>query len=459
MEMDIQCIANDLTDGLIVVDDEGIVRLFNKKAREIAGLSMDKIIEGLCILNFAKETPAFADLHQYVTGRSRALTNKIYNINNYTVMCSIFRMEQNGKLMGAVLKLEDLTNQIRLRDEKNSLLSKIRKNAEFTTQEGILPKLVGESYILQYVKHISYKAALSNSNILLLGESGTGKSVLAESIHKASDRKNQPFISINCGAIPESLMESELFGYEEGAFTGARKEGRIGYFELADKGTLFLDEIGDMSNNMQVKLLSVIQNRKFMRIGGSTEKSVDIRIITATNKDLVKLINNGKFREDLYYRINVLPIYIPPLRERKEDIYLLVHALLPQICLLLGRKEKVVSPDAMSYLLTYDWPGNIRQLENVLERAINICEGDLITRQDVHLDMVCSKAETMANRPFSAEKIQPLCQAVDDFEKEYIENTLQFCNNDKNLAMQMLKIAKTTFYKKLIQYKIASKSD
>lgn len=454
MELALQLIANDLTDGLVIIDAEGRVSMLNKKAREIAGFPLEKTIEGCLITDFSEGISAFTDLFGYLRGQKPALTGKICNINNYSVMCSTFLLEEGGRLIGAALKLEDLTDNFRLRDERNSLLNKIRKNTKLVSQDSLLPELVGESYSFQSVKRIAYKAAVSNSNILLLGESGTGKSVLAASIHKSSSRKNQPFISINCGAIPESLLESELFGYEEGAFTGARKEGRIGYFELANGGTLFLDEIGDMSFNMQVKLLSVIQNRKIMRIGGSTEKVVDIRVITATNKDLVNLINEGKFREDLYYRINVLPIYIPPLRERKEDIYLLVHALIPRICLAMGKEEKVVSTDAMTYLLTYDWPGNIRQLENVLERAINICEGNLITRQELQLDK-----EVVASRPtgganFAAGTVKPLDQALDDFEKEYIENALRLCGYDKDLTIKALRIARTTFYRKLNQHKI-----
>lgn len=456
MELNIQLIANDLTDGLIVVDGNAKVWLFNKKAREIAGLPLEKAIEGVHICDVSDCIPALNDLYNCASGQTLPLNSKIYNINNYTVMCSIFRLEENGEFIGAALKLEDLTSQFRLRDEKNSLLNKIRKNVQISSKDNILPDLVGESYIFQSIKRISYKAASSNSNILLLGESGTGKSILAQAIHKASARRNQPFISINCGAIPESLMESELFGYEEGAFTGARKDGRIGYFELANKGTLFLDEIGDMSMNMQVKLLSVIQNRKIIRIGGSTEKSVDIRVITATNKDLVKLINDQKFREDLYYRINVLPIYIPPLRERKEDIYLLVHSLVPKICLSMGKQEKDVSSDAMAYLLTYDWPGNIRQLENVLERAINICEGTLISRQDLQLDSVGSLKPATCQESIIG-KVKPLSQAVLDFEKQYIENVLRICGNDKDLAIKALKVAKTTFYRKLSQLRIDCK--
>jgi transcriptional regulator with GAF, ATPase, and Fis domain len=241
---------------------------------------------------------------------------------------------------------------------------------------------VGDSRPIQQVFELVEKVADTDSTVLITGESGTGKELIARAIHYNSYRRDNPMVVINCGAIPEELLESELFGHEKGAFTGAHKS-RIGRFELANEGTIFLDEIGDMSPNLQVKLLRVLQEQKFERVGSTRTIKVDIRVIAATNKNLISVVNKGTFREDLYYRLNVIPIKVPPLRHRKSDIPLLVDFFLKKFNKEKRKHIKELTPKAMDALLQYDWRGNVRELENLLERLVILASGDVIGLEDI----------------------------------------------------------------------------
>jgi transcriptional regulator with PAS, ATPase and Fis domain len=236
-------------------------------------------------------------------------------------------------------------------------------------------------------------AALTNSNVLITGESGTGKELMAQSIHNASDRSHMPFVAINCGALPRGLVESELFGYEGGSFTGSKKTGNPGKFELADGGTIFLDEIGDMPLDVQVALLRVIQEKEVCRIGGSKPKRIDIRIIAATNKNLAEEVQNKTFRQDLYYRLNVLVINMPSLRKRKEDLEPLINSILERIKSRTNKPYLAIEVQAMNLLKSYDWPGNIRELENILERAANTCRNFTISKSDIPLNIFLEDTE------------------------------------------------------------------
>ncbi|MPM83739.1 Nitrogen fixation protein VnfA [bioreactor metagenome] len=253
---------------------------------------------------------------------------------------------------------------------------------------------------------------------------------------------------MNCGSIPEALLESELFGYEGGAFTGARAAGKAGMFELAQGGTIFLDEIGEISLSLQVKLLQVLQDKTFFKIGGNRNIEVNVRIIVATNKNLEEEMLKGRFREDLYYRINVFPIWIPPLRERKGDIYPLVQNMLPFICSRLGCEIKRISGEALSVLTGYEWPGNIRELENILERAVNLAEGNTILSTHLTIDRIMDYA-----RPKMAD-IRPLKEVMDEAEKRAIAEAILISGGDKKAAMNALKIGKTSFYEKINKYGI-----
>jgi transcriptional regulator with PAS, ATPase and Fis domain len=313
--------------------------------------------------------------------------------------------------------------------------------------------IIGSSSVIKDCIRKAKIAAQSMSNVLITGESGTGKELIAQSIHSYSVRKNQPFVSINCGAIPRELLESELFGYEPGSFTGASSKGRMGKFELADGGTIFLDEIGEMPIDMQVKLLKVIQDRKLTRIGGNHVFDLDVRIIASTNRDLYEQCKKGRFREDLYFRINVLNICLPPLRERKEDIELLVTHFINKLNTKLNKEIKGISPAAMEKIMEYDWPGNIRELENTIERAVNLCNGSIITEEDLLTDSM--QNELRANLKYESTKyddndIEPL----EVMEKRAIERALNISGGNITETAALLKVTRNTIYNKIKKYNI-----
>ena len=292
------------------------------------------------------------------------------------------------------------------------------------------------------------KIARTNSNVLILGESGTGKELFAHSIHDASLRKKAPFVCINCGTIPENLIESELFGYEEGSFTGAKKGGKKGLFHAANGGTVFLDEIGDLPAALQVKLLRVLQNKEIQKIGSSVSEPINIRVIAATNRNLSEMIGNGSFRLDLYYRLNVVTLQIPPLRERKDDLPLLINQIIHRLGKREAIREVTISSDCINVLKNYHWPGNIRELENVLERAVNFVDTDGKIRIK-HLP-----EKIVGTTSFTMQAVCTMKEAVEQAEKEAIQRALLYNNNAKTKAARQLGISRTTLYEKMEKYSI-----
>jgi two-component system, NtrC family, response regulator AtoC len=279
------------------------------------------------------------------------------------------------------------------------------------------------------------RVAPSNSTVLLGGESGVGKDLIARALHEHSRRASGPFVKINCTAIPENLLESELFGYEKGAFTGAHASNP-GKFELADKGTIFLDEIGDVPPAIQVKLLGVLQERKFDRLGGTKTLKVDVRLIAATNRDLRAALEQGTFREDLYYRLNVVPINIPPLRERKEDIPYLVDHFIKHFAKESGKLIKGITPAGLSLLTSFHWPGNVRELENIIERTVALSTREMIDAEDISLDISPPKAPT-GTAPFLPEGI-----SLEQWEDEMIKESLRRTNGNKSQAARLLGLSR-----------------
>jgi DNA-binding NtrC family response regulator len=313
--------------------------------------------------------------------------------------------------------------------------------------------IIGTSEPMCQVFDIIRKVADTDSTVLILGESGTGKELVAMAIHYHGQRHANPLIPVNCGAIPEDLLESELFGHEKGAFTHAIRT-RIGRFEQAHGGTIFLDEIGDMSPNLQVKILRVLQDHQFERIGGQKTLKVDIRVIAATNQDLKELVQSGKFREDLYYRLNVIPIRIPPLRERRSDIPILVNHFTQEF----SRKKKKpacrVSPEAMGLLLAYNWPGNVRELENLIERMVILSEGEVLGVTDLPEHFQHRPQETICFNADIPTGGVPLQKMLSDLERQYIIKALNQAGWVKKQAAQLLQLNRTTLVEKIKKQKI-----
>ena len=314
---------------------------------------------------------------------------------------------------------------------------KLRRKAQAVVEPENPYGIVGNSEPMQNVFKLSAKAAASTANVLISGESGTGKELVARAIHYSSSRASAPFVPVNCTAIPESLLESELFGHVKGSFTGANVS-RAGFFQIADGGTVFLDEIGDASQNLQAKLLRVIQDKEIFKVGSSQVVKVDTRIVAATHKDLKTLVNKGLFREDLYYRLNVIDIPIPPLRERRQDVLLLIHSFLSEFCQEMGRRPISFSDRALKALTNYAWPGNVRELENLIQKLVVIVDEDIVDIADLPDPMRFSISQkTGQNR------------SLVQVEAEHIRNVLAGVGGNKTNAAKILKINRKTLREKL----------
>jgi DNA-binding NtrC family response regulator len=330
-----------------------------------------------------------------------------------------------------------------LREENRSLREALGHRYEYGN-------VVAKSEKMQNVLALVERVAPTNSTVLLGGESGVGKDLIARAIHEHSTRASGPFLKINSTAIPENLLESELFGYEKGAFSGATT-AKPGKFELADKGTLFLDEIGDVPPGIQVKLLRVIQEREFERLGGTKTLKVDVRLVAATNRDLRAALEEGTFRQDLYYRLNVVAIDVPPLREHKEDIPALANFFVQRFAQASGKNISGIAPDAIERLVQFRWPGNVRELENVIERAITFASGRVLSATDIHLDE--------GARPASAVPILPEGMTLDQWEQEIIREALRRANGNKSQAARALGLSRNALRYRLSQMGLAESSD
>ncbi|MHB2150796.1 sigma-54-dependent transcriptional regulator [Calditrichota bacterium LG25] len=340
-------------------------------------------------------------------------------------------------------KVERITQLNSLIKENEYLLSKLKQTYDFTN-------MIGKTENIRKLFDLVKDVAATNTTVLIEGESGVGKELIANAIHYNSPRAKRPFVKINCGVLAESLLESELFGHVRGAFTGAIRD-KIGRFEMANGGTLFLDEIGDISLNMQLKLLRVLQEGEFERVGGTETIKVDVRIIAATNKDLKKAMQEGTFRQDLYYRLNVIPIRVPPLRERREDIKYLTYHFIEKFNKIYGKNVMDIEPEAMDILEKYDYPGNIRELENLIERIIVLNKKNIITVKDLPENIRNYVGE------FNTEKIdfaRGFNQLVEDYEKNLIIKALEQNKFNKVQTAKMLKMNRSTLISKLKKYQI-----
>jgi transcriptional regulator with PAS, ATPase and Fis domain len=430
-----RAIVDSIDSGVMTIDKNGIINKINHQGRGI--LQWGEPLEGQPLssvlgrqINIPKLMRSGFDFNDrevfiQVTGRSIHLICTAKPI-----------LDSAEKIQGIVLVFNEIK---RIRKLLNEMAG--------TQARFIFEDIIGVSPAIQETKRMAMIAALSKSSILLLGETGTGKELFAQAIHNHSAQKGHPFLAINCGAIPRELLESELFGYVEGAFTGALKGGRPGKFELADGGTVFLDEIGDMSTDMQVKLLRVLQTGEVCRIGDHKSITVDIRIVAATNVELKQEVDRKNFREDLFYRLNVFPITIPPLRKRPEDITLLANHILSRCSQVAGKQGVQFTPEAKQALYNYEWTGNVRELENIIERAVNLVEGDMIASDLLGIVSPPALKYAVNNRHGLR---------LADVEKQAISEILQEMKFNLSRASKSLGISRATLYNKIKKYNLST---
>lgn len=443
-------IINALNECLVLVDENGIITMMSKAYKEFLGCSAP---EGKDVRDIIENTR----LHEIIKN-GKAEIGDIQKIRGNKMIAMRVPIKEGDKIIGAVGKVifKDIGGFHALSKKLNNLEREIQvyKNELGKERKAkySIENITGNSAKIQEVKSMALKVAKTDSNVLITGETGTGKELFAHGIHNASSRYLGPFVEINCAAIPSELFESELFGYEEGAFTGAKKGGKKGKFELADGGTIFLDEIGDMPMYMQVKLLKVIQDRKIERVGGNTIKKINVRIIAATNRKLEDSVKEGTFREDLYYRLNVMRINLPPLRERKEDIPLLANSLRIKIASQLGIYVEGISNEAVNCLMSYNWPGNVRELENIIERAVDLLDSDLVIKVD-HLPerLTGSKFKNYKNYGDTGDSLKDI---VSEVEKHVIGKCLNRNHWNKNRTAGILGISRAALYKKIREYNL-----
>jgi PAS domain S-box-containing protein len=433
-------IFNSIADGVFTTDSEGRITFFNKAAEEITGFLSDEAIGRYCYEIFR------ADICQ-----SRCVLKEVLKTEKEIIDFPVTILNKDGK------KIPISISAAVLRDDKGEViggvetfrdLSVIEELKKELSQQYTFGDIVSKNHLIHDIFNILPNISESDSTVLIQGASGTGKELFAKAVHNLSLRKNKPFIKVNCGALPDTLLESELFGYEKGAFTDAKKD-KMGRFALANGGTIFLDEVGDMSPSLQVKLLRVLQEKEYEPLGSTSPKKTDVRIIAATNKDLAKLLTEGKFRDDLYYRLNVVKIDLPSLSQRREDIPLLIDTFVRKFNAKMGKKISGVSDRALRLLLRYDYPGNVRELENIIEHAFVLCGNDRIDLECLPKEIAGSQMETTFPLPTKEES--PFDQA----EAEVIEKALKKHGGDRIKTANELGIGRTTLWRKIRKYRLA----
>ncbi|MBY0096441.1 sigma 54-interacting transcriptional regulator [Mesobacillus maritimus] len=443
----LEAIIQSSDEAISVVDENGRGIMINRAYSRITGLTEEEVIG----------KPATADIyegesmHMKVLETRRPVRGVAMRVgpNRKEVIVNVAPIIVDGKLKGSVGVIHDMSEIQSLNRELIKARQIIRTlEAKYTFED-----IIGNSEEMNLAIEQARLGAKTPATVLLRGESGTGKELFAHAIHNESDRKFNKFIRVNCAAITESLLESELFGYEEGAFSGAKRGGKRGFFEEANNGSIFLDEIGELPANTQAKLLRVLQEKEIVRVGGTKAIPINVRVIAATNINLEKAIANGTFREDLYYRLNRMPIHIPPLRMRKEDIPLLCDRLIHKINQDYGRNIEKVSPSATRKLLSYSWPGNVRELENVLGRAIIFMNYHELEIQEYHLpEFVGGQIEINQAASTDSIQVETLANQLHEYEMNIIKDTLGKVNGNKTLAAKCLGISVRSLYYKLEKF-------
>lgn len=446
----LQTILELSTDGIIAVNKNNIVtmanqafaRFFHKNASELIGRNIYD-----CYPN-----PQFPEVMK--TGVPEY--GYVANLNGHEIIANRVPIKKDGEIVGAlgVVAFKNVDDLYALAQKVDRLREELAyyKHELERVQKGQfgLDQIIGEAPSIKTLKRTVRRVANTCSTVLIRGESGTGKELFAHALHLESKRFAEPFVKVNCAAIPENLLESELFGYIEGAFTGAKKGGQIGKFELAHKGTIFLDEIGDMSPHMQAKLLRVLQDKTIERLGESIPRQIDVRVVAATNRNLEELMANNQFREDLYYRLTVVVLNVPPLRERKEDIALLAKHFIGKFNQQFGQNVEGLTPEVLDLFHRHEWPGNVRELQNVIERAFNVIDGNMISLK--HLPLYLLEKTNKSRVTTSIARGLPY--AIAQLEKEAITEALRLTKGNRNQAASLLNISRASLFNKIKQYGI-----
>ncbi|MDR3602180.1 MAG: sigma 54-interacting transcriptional regulator [Desulfosporosinus sp.] len=453
LNKELEAIFNSSYDEIYVTDGEGYTLRVNKAGERFYGMKAEEMV-GKHVSEL-EELGLFSPsiTPQVLNSKKRTTIRQITKSGQEIIVTANPVFDESGKIIRVVTNSRDVTelNNLRQRlEDTEKLMDNYRMEIVKLRKEKIMTEeVVSQNATMQQIMILAGKVANVDSTVLIEGESGVGKGVVALKIHHLSKRRNSSFITINCGAIPENLMESELFGYEGGAFTGAKKEGKKGLFETANRGTIFLDEISELPLNLQVKLLHVIQDRRLRRVGGNEDIEVNVRIIAATNRNLPSLIKERKFREDLYYRLNVVPLVVPPLRHRKEDIPILINHFLKKF---LDKYElhKKIAPETLELLLKYDWPGNVRELENLVERVVVTV--DSVDVLPIHLPDYIVQVGGRMEKVFVLD-ICSLKNATEELERQLLNKALIKFHNTYKMA-DALEVNQSTVVRKMQRYGI-----
>lgn len=445
-------IIDCMHEAVTVTDRFGKVRVWNKSAEQIYDMPAEKLLD-------TKLVDCFPNALSLSVLESKIPIENVYHSPkpNYHVIISALPIEIDGEFLGVVSTEQDITEYKKMTSELENATSQIhllKEEMEKIKKGGFsLGKTQGKNPVVQNRILLARHVSKTNTSVLITGESGTGKEVFARAIHDNSKRTG-PFVPVNCSAIPASLFESEFFGYVAGAFTGALRTGKVGYFELADGGTLFLDEIGDLAIELQAKLLRVLQENAVMRVGSDRQVQVDVRILSATNRDLKQRVKEGRFREDLYYRLNVVEINLPPLRERREDIIILFNGCLQEICRDHGVKVPIVQRDVYDLLLAYEWTGNIRELKNAVEYMVVLSDGNAVSKESIP-GYIRDAVEMFG---LEASRKESMTDSLDHVERSLIREALAKAGGNKAQAAKILGIPRSTLYYKLNKAKDLSEN-
>jgi PAS domain S-box-containing protein len=444
-----ELILESIYNGIMVTDAEGYITHFNKPYGQFLELDPDEQIGRHC-------TEVIENTRMHIVAQTgKAEINQTQWIKGQNMVVQRIPIWQDGKVIAVFgqVMFKDIKDVSKLANKLSMLESKVKLYEEelitLRSTRYTFDSIIGTSQAITILKKEALNAATNQFPVLITGDSGTGKELFAQAIHHASPRKLYPFVRINCSAIPKDLLESELFGYDKGAFTGAKAEGKPGKFEIANHGTVFLDEIGDLPLEMQPKLLRVVEEKEFERVGGTRMIRSDFRVIAATNQNLEKMLSDGRFRKDLYYRLNVIPLQIPPLRERRNDIIPLARHFMHQMAQEAVLPEINIGAEAKKALMRHDWPGNVRELLNVLERTLSSIETDTIRLVDLPFYLHRTQKKPPQKNQTSIREVQAMA------EKEAIRYALKEANHNKVRAAKILGIHRTLLYKKMKKYKIS----